>query len=178
VSVPAVALAVTVEGKNFEQTMAVEGETLKLVGAGLREKGWIDVYALGAYTESGSCNRNKIIKAEEVKYLRFEMLRNVKGSKMASTIGAAFDDAIPPGADPQLKSQRETFKGYFKDTVKENQVMEFIYVPNAGVTITQDGKQLGPRLTGKPFQEVLWSIYFGSKTCCEDLRDQILESCE
>ena len=177
-SVPASVLALTVEGREFKPTTTVEGKALKLVGAGLREKGLFDVYALGAYTESGNCEATRIIEEEEPKYLRIEMLRNVKASTMASTIGDAFNAAIPPNADPNLKSQSTTFQGYFKDTAKKNQVIDFTYMPDVGVTIKQDGKQLGPPLTGKDFQEVFWSIYFGEKTCCKDLRDQILASCK
>jgi hypothetical protein len=172
------ALALTVEGKEFESSVNVDGKSLKLIGAGLREKGWMDVYVLGAYTESGSCRPANVIKDEEVKYLRFQMLRDVKGSKMASTIGKAFDDAIPDDADPSLRSQRDEFKSYFKETVRKNQTMEFIYAPGQGVVFRQDGKQLGAPLKGKPFQEVLWSIYFGPQTCCRELRDSILAECK
>lgn len=170
--------ALSVEGKQFDPTIAVGGRTLKLLGAGLREKGWIDVYVLGAYTESGRCDAKSIIGDDEVKYLRFEMLRNVKGTKMASTIADAFDEAIPADADQQLRSQREVFKSYFKNEIEKSQVLEFTYEPHEGVTFGHDGKRLGPPLTGKAFQEALWSIYFGSKTCCQELRDQILERCK
>jgi hypothetical protein len=46
------------------------------------------------------------------------------------------------------------------------------------VVFRQDGKQLGAPLEGKPFQEVLWSIYFGPKACCRELRDSILAECK
>ena len=177
-SVPASVLALSVEGKEFKPTTTVDGKTLKLVDAGLREKAIFDVYALGAYTESGDCDPTKIIKDDELKYLRIEMLRSVKAKTMASTIGDAFNDAIPPDADPNLKSQSATFQGYFKDKAKKNQVIDFTYAPGVGVTIKQDGQQLGPPLTGKEFQEVFWSIYFGPKTCCADVREQILQSCK
>lgn len=176
-SFPASVLALTVEGKEFGPTTTVSGKTLELVGAGLRKKAIFDVYALGAYTESGKCDPKNIIEDDEVKYLRIEMLRNVKAKTMASTIGDAFNDAIPPDADPKLKSQSETFQGYFKDKARKNQVIDFTYAPGVGVTIRQDGTQLGPPLTGKEFQEVFWSIYFGSKTCCSDLKQQLLGSC-
>jgi hypothetical protein len=176
--VAAEALALTVEGKEFEPSVNVNGKTLKLVGAGLRKKGWMDLYVLGAYTESGSCRPTNVIQDDEAKYLRFQMLRDVKGSKMASTIGKAFDDAIPNDADPSLRSQRDVFKSYFKETVRKNQTMEFTYVPSQGVVFRQDGKQLGAPLEGKPFQEVLWSIYFGPKACCRELRDSILAECK
>ncbi len=176
--VPATVFALTVEGKQFPSTTTVNGETLRLVGAGLRKKAFFDVYALGAYTKSGSCDPKKIIGDDETKSIRIEMLRNVKAKAMAETIGEAFNDAIPAGADPKLRQQSETFQGYFQEKVREDEVMEFTYVPSKGVTIAQDGKQLGPPLTGKQFQEVFWSIYFGPKTCCSDLRQQILASCK
>ena len=177
-SVPAAAYALTVEGKEFAPTTTVAGSTLKLVGAGKRKKAFFDVYALGAYTQSGSCTPKQIITDEEVKYIRIEMLRDVKASAMASTIGDAFNDAIPEGADPKLRSQSDTFQGYFKDKARKNEVIDFTYVPGTGVTLRQNGKELGPPLTGKEFQEVFWSIYFGPKTCCTDLKKQILASCK
>jgi hypothetical protein len=177
-SLPASVFALTVEGKKFEPTTTVSGKRLELIGAGLRRKAFFDVYALAAYTESGTCDTTKIIQNEEVKYLRIEMLRSVKAKTMASAIGDSFNDAIPPNADPKLESQSETFKSYFENSADKNQVIDFTYVPEVGVTIRQDGRQLGPPLTGKEFQEVFWSIYFGSKTSLTELREQILQSCK
>lgn len=177
-SIPAAAYALTVEGKDFPPTTTVGSKTLKLVGAGKRKKAFFDVYALGAYTQSGSCEPKRIIGDDEVKYTRIEMLRDVKASSMASSIGDAFNDAIPEGADPKLRKQSETFQGYFKDKARKNDVIDFTYVPGTGVTLRQNGKQLGPPLTGKDFQEVFWSIYFGAKTCCSDLKQEILASCK
>ena len=81
---PLVALAVTVEGNTYPKTVTIEGKTLKLVGAGLREKWVFDVYTMGAYTESGSCNTSTLITANEPKCLRINMLRDVSAEKIGA----------------------------------------------------------------------------------------------
>jgi hypothetical protein len=175
---PALALGVTVEGTRYPDTVTVEGHTLNLVGAGLREKWFFDVYTMGAYTPSGKCDTRAIIKDEEVKYLRLDMHRDVSAEKMSSTIGESFEEHMPKGASAELKKQRKTFEGYFKDECSEGTVLEFVYVPGTGTILKQNGKKLGPPIEGKAFQEVLWDIYFGKDTCCEDLLEQILETCK
>jgi len=119
-----------------------------------------------------------IIKDEEVKYLRMNMHRDVSAEKMSSTISESFEEHMPKGASAELRKQRKTFEGYFKDECTEGSVLEFTYLPGTGTILKQNGKQLGPALTGKAFQEVLWDIYFGKDTCCDDLLEQILETCK
>ncbi len=174
----AVAHAATVAGKEFKETETIAGKTLKLIGAGLREKWFVDVYAFAAWTESGACDPQAIITTDEVKMLRLEMLRNVDAEKMGSTIGDSFDKAMPQNASAELKAQRQTFQGYFKDEAKKGQRIQFVYEPGVGVTAIQNGKPMGPPLAGKAFQEVLWGIYFGERTCCSDMKEQVLEGCK
>ncbi|RLB53219.1 MAG: hypothetical protein DRI34_13715 [Deltaproteobacteria bacterium] len=174
---PVLALALTVEGQSYPASLQIEGKTLKLVGAGLREKWFFDVYTMAAYSESGSCDRQRLIKDDEVKLLKLNMLRDVSAQKMASTIGESFEEHMPKTADAQLKAQRRTFESYFKKECSEGTVLEFMYVPGKGTLLKQNGEEMGPVLEGKAFQEVLWDIYFGKDTCCDDLIEQIEESC-
>ena len=168
----------TVEGKSYKSQITVEGKTLKLVGAGLREKWFFDVYTMAVYSESGKCDLKGLIDADELKYLRLDMLRDVSAEKMSSTLAESFGKHMPKGASQELKEQIKTFKGYFKDECKEGVVLEMYYVPGKGTVIKQDGKQLGPPLEGKDFGKVLFDIYFGKDTCCEDLMEQIKKSCK
>jgi len=177
VALPAAALALTVEGLAYPAASTIEGKELKLVGAGLREKWFVDVYVLAAYSEAGTCETASLIKTDETKYMRLDMLRDVSAEKMASTIGGSFDEHMPANASPELKQQRQTFEGYFKEELKKGTELEFLYQPGVGVSIKQHGKLLGPPLAGKAFQEVLWDIYFGEETCCSGLKKQILETC-
>jgi hypothetical protein len=176
--VPAEALAIEVEGKQFGDVETIAGKRLELIGAAVRQKWVFDVYAFGAWTESGQCDTAALINTDEVKYIRLEMLRDVDAERMASNIGKSFDNNMPPGAPAALAQQRKTFQSYFKEEAKEGQRIEFIYVPGTGMTLKQNGKQLGPPLAGFEFTKVFWSIYFSDKTCCEDLKTDLLKMCK
>jgi len=64
--------AVTVEGKDFKDTETIESKALSS-SAPACARMVVDVYVFGAYTESGRCHPNAIIKDDEVKYLRLEI---------------------------------------------------------------------------------------------------------
>jgi hypothetical protein len=174
---PALTWALTVEGNNYPDTVTVEGQSLKLVGAGLREKWFFNVYTLGAYSKSGTCGAGAQINNDEVKYIRIDMLRDVDAEKMASTLKEAFDNNTPQNASTALKNKVNTFVSYFKKECTKGTKLEFIYVPGRGTMLKQNGSEMGPVIEGKNFADVLWSCYFSPKTCCEDLKDQILKSC-
>jgi hypothetical protein len=113
-----------------------------------------------------------------VKYLRLDLLRDVSAEKMSGTIGESFEEHMPKSASAELKAQHKTFMGYFRDECKKKTVLEFTYVPGKGTSLKQNGKEMGPVLTGADFARVLWDIYFGEDTCCSGLKDDILESCK
>ena len=178
VMIPRISTALTVEGKTFAPTVTIADKPLKLIGAGLREKWFFDVYVMAAYSESGTCDPKTIIGKDEVKFLKLVMLRDVSAEKMASSISDAFGEHMPKNASAELRQQRKAFQGYFKEECKENTVLEFIYRPDKGTILKQNGKYLGPPFTGSEFARVLWDIYFAKESCCDDLRDEILERCK
>lgn len=172
------ALALDVKGRDYPASAIIEGRDLKLLGAGVRNKWMFDVYTLAAYTESGACKPADIVTRNEAKYLRLDMLRDVSADKMASTIGESFAQHLPRDASPELRAQQQAFLSYFKDELTKGTVLEFLYLPDSGTHIKQNGKTLGAALTGPDFSRVLWDIYFGSDTCCAKLKSQVLESCK
>ena len=176
--VPVSASALTVEGNSYPDKVTIDSQELLLVGAGLREKWWVDVYTMAAYSQSGSCNPSLMIDKDETKYLRMDLKRDVSAEKMASTIGEAFTEHMPKDASPKLDQQRQQFEKYFKTELTEGTKLEFVYTPNKGTLMKQNGNELGPALEGIQFHKVLWDIYFGKDTCCDGLKEQILKSCK
>jgi Chalcone isomerase-like len=168
----------TVEGNSYSKSVTIEGNSLKLIGAGLREKWVFDVYTLAQYTTSGACGAKAQINKDEVKYIRIDMLRDVDAQKMATTLKEAFDNNTPASASAELKKQVNTFTGYFKKACTKGTKLEFLYIPGKGTSLKQNGKKLGPIVSGKAFADVLWGCYFSGKTCCPDLKKQILSNCK
>lgn len=162
---------------SFPPTITVDGKSLKKIGSGLREFLFFDIYKLAAYSQSGSCDANTIVSKDEAKYLRLDMLREIPKARMVSTLRESLEDNLPANASPELKAQVEAFLGSFKGDVPEGARVEISYVPGKGTTLKQSGHQLGGVTTGKAFADTLWRAYFGRKTCCSDLKEEVLEEC-
>ena len=176
---PAIAAAqpLTVEGRSYDDSIVVAGKTLHRLGAGVREKWLFNVYVMAAYSESSRCDAAAIINADEVKYLRIDVLRDVPADRMAAAIGGAIGEHMPRDASAELTGQRRAFESYFKDRCANGTTIEFTYVPGSGTSVTQAGRPLGPPLAGRAFMTVLWDAYFGANSCCAALKTQILKGC-
>ena len=164
------------DAAKFPATLKVSGKPLKRVGNGIREKYFLKVYAIGTYSESGSCDPQTIISAEETKLIRLEFLRDLSAEKFTASLSEAFDRALPAG-DNELKAQVAQFMGWFKSEGKEGATYEFTYKAGKGTMLNHNDKTLG-QIPGKKFSDLLWGIYYGDKTCCEDLRDELIKSCK
>jgi hypothetical protein len=164
-------------GREFEETRTCEGKTLRLTGLGLREKYFFDVYVLGAYTESGSCDPVRMVRDDEVKLLRLNFVRGVPASRMRKEVRSMVSSRLPANSTDADRLQSEAFIAMFDQDVSSGAIFEMLYRPGVGTLVTRDGQPQGAMLTGKPFQEVLWSTYVGPEPCCPSTTKQLLESC-
>ncbi len=174
---PVRALLAGTEQNTYSSTVEVAGKRLELVGTGLREKWFFDVYEMGAYSESGRCDAEALISADEVKYIRIDMRRNVSADKIAGALNKSLRKNLPAGASADLQAHVDTFLSQFKRDLSKGARMELTYVPGVGTTVTQNGEQQAPAAPSKAVADVLWSSYFSSKTCCRKLKAQILSGC-
>jgi hypothetical protein len=156
----------------------VAGQSLKRIGSGLREFLFFDIYTMGAYSTSGSCDPGAIVYKDEVKYLRLDMIREISKERMRSTLRDTLLDNLPKNNTEQMKKKIEVFLSYLKKDLQKGAVMEILYVPGKGTLLKQDGRDLGPYTTGKQFAETLWRSYFGGNTCCKSLKSDIIEQCK
>ena len=169
-TVPLSAQTQTVEGNRYPDTVEAGGRTLTLVGAGLRERWWFDVYTMGAYAEHRSCDPQVLIATDRAKSLRIDLLRDVDAKTMAGTLEDAFERNLPLDVPLGLQSQVDTFLGYFRKDLEKGDRMEITYVPDVGTTLIQNQEQQGWTLEGEGLADLLWSSYFSASTCCDGLR--------
>ncbi len=176
-TVPLSAQTQTVEGNRYPDTVEAGGRTLTLVGAGLRERWWFDVYTMGAYAEHRSCDPQVLIATDRAKSLRIDLLRDVDAKTMAGALEDAFERNLPLNVPLGLQSQVDTFLGYFRKDLEKGDRMEITYVPGVGTTLIQNQEQQGWTLEGEGLANLLWSSYFSASTCCDGLKKQILAQC-
>jgi len=164
-------------GRTFPDVVERGGKTLRLVGLGLREKYSFDVFVLGVYTPDGGCDPDAMIRQDQVKMLRQEFVRTVSARRLEAETRKVTEPRLPREMTEEDRRQAEAFITMMRTEVQDGTVLEMTYLPGEGTRITKDGRPLGPTLTGKRFQEILWSSYLGRDSFCPKTRDQVLRSC-
>ena len=124
---------------------------------------------------------------------------------MADALEDALDKNLPPGGSPGIRSQIDTFLGYFEKDLEKGDSMELTYVPGVGTALMQNREQQGATMPGKGRHPVGFlfqfrNLLFGareadsrpivvasvlptscglpsSETCCSGLEKQILDHC-
>lgn len=159
-------------------TSVMQKKKLTLIGAGTREKWFFDVYVMAAYQTSKSCDTKTIIANDDDRYLKITMIRDVSAEKMGGALEETLSENLSKDASSQLKNQVKELKSYFKEDLKKGQIIEFSYEKTKGTTTFVNSKKVGSLLSGFAFSELLWRAYFGEKTCCSNLKSEILSYCK
>lgn len=178
--VPFQAMALTVEDTTYPDTVTLEGRTLKLVGAGLREKTIfkVDVYTMAVYVEKHTCNQLKLVHSDQPKLIRMDFVRDIPADKMKGTMTKNFAKRTPKNASADLKARIEAFLALFNEKVPDKTQVRITYVPGKGTSIYINGKQRGETISGLDFQKVLMDIWFNRDTCCPHLLEDIRATCK
>ncbi len=152
--------------------VTVSGKTLVLNGMGLRKKLWVKVYVGGLYLEEETSDPAVVVDPATAKRMVMHFLTNkANKSKMDSSWEDGFENNAPQAAQ-EMTAKIDTFKGFFGD-MKDGDVVEITYVPEAGTTVTINGNEKGV-IEGGAFAAALFSVWVGPEPPTEDLREGLL----
>jgi len=138
-------------------TMTMEGTSLTLNGAGLREKLVFDLYAGGLYLTSKSSNASSIINADETMTIKLHILSKlVTNKKMVSAVNDGFEKSLD-GNTAAMSNKIEKFKGFFSDKIVKG----------------KNGTEIGV-IEGLDFKKALFGIWLGEDPADGDLKEGML----
>ncbi len=174
----AIAADVIVGAIKFEDKAEIQSEQLTRLGAGVRKKFFLPIYALGVYTKSGSCELEKIIEKDESKYMKLViMLPEVPGKMISDALKESIEKNLPDNPSPELLSSIDSFLGIFNFPLKKDAVVEFNYLKDLGFFVTVNGEKKGEVSKSYDLARLVWNNYFAEDSCCSGLRKTILEMC-
>lgn len=158
-------------GVTMDDTVMVDGHTLKLNGLGLRKKLWIKVYVGGLYLEHPTTNATAAAESKEVKKMVMRFMTNkAKKSKMDSGWDEGFEGNY--AHFDAIKSRVEKFKNFFRD-MKDGDIVEMTLIPGKGTTVVLNGVTQG-LVDGDDFQEALVKVWVGPEPPTDDFKDGLL----
>jgi hypothetical protein len=160
-----------IEGQQFYKSITVGDEKLVLNGGGLREKYFIDLYVAALYLKEKSTDASKIINKHEEMAISIKLVSDkVTREKFIETVKEGFAKATSGKA---TKEEINQFTSLFTDEFKSGDKINLEYDPEKGLIVKKNGKVLGT-IKNLEFKKALFSIWLGSKTVDEGLRDGML----
>ena len=164
---------VTVSGVKVDGKMSLEGESLVLNGAGIREKMWIDLYVGSLYVPRKTSSAKEIIDSKDAAAIKLNIISGmITSEKMITAINEGFENATGKKTAP-LKAKIDKFKGFFKDEIKKGDAFIIMNVPNEGVVVYKNGAKKGT-IEGYDFKRALFGIWLCDKPADADLKTAML----
>ncbi|BDG01984.1 chalcone isomerase family protein [Anaeromyxobacter oryzae] len=164
------ALARDVSGVKLPDSVTVAGQELRLNGAGVRKKLWIQVYVGALYVTTASSDGEAIVGADAPKRVRMVFLRDVD----RKSILGAFHDGFEANSRAQLPELERGLEriGPAIGDVKRGGEIVVTYVPGEGTTVT--GPAGTATVEGKVFADALFRNWLGPKPADGDLKKRML----
>jgi hypothetical protein len=157
----------------FTTTMdwTVNDKPVKLVltGTALREKYWLNVYALASYIEEGAGvhNAEELAAADKPKQLHLVMERTVSGADMAESLQVAIRANHPAGEfDDEVNLLVEKLRG---DTARKGDHIYLTHLPGVGLEVKVAGRTEFV-IPNAAFHRAIWDIYLGRNNLGEGIK--------
>ena len=164
--------AAEINGVKLPDQVTVQGKTLKLNGAGLRQATIlkINAYAAGLYLESAMRDGDAIANSDQLKGIEMVFMRDVSAKQMADAFQEGFDKNCMAGC-AELKPHIGKLQGLLKD-MKKGETMAYHFLGD-GVEVIIRGQKLG-KVGDKGFSHQLIRVWIGKNPPNAELKDGLL----
>lgn len=164
--------AVEVAGVNVSERISLGDAELKLNGAGVRSKFFMDLYVGSLYLPEASNNLALVLTQPSVAVRLNITSGMITSDKMLDAIMEGFDDATD-GDMSGIQVQIDTFAALFTDEIIKGDQFTFEADKDRGVTAYKNGVAQ-PTIEGEDFREALLKIWLGDNPAQKSLRKAML----
>lgn len=168
--------AAEVGGVKIDEAVTVEGQPLKLNGAGVRTKFVFKVYAMGLYLADHKTTPGDIQALAGPKRVTIVMLREVASDELAKTFVAGLNNNSNAAEKAKVSDQTQKFEKMFTTVpvVKKGDVITLDWLPATGTVSQLNGKPLGEALPDAAFYNAVLRIWLGEKPVDDALKSALL----
>lgn len=162
-----------VSGLKIPEKFKVNGSSLILNGAGVREKFFMDLYVGALYLNKRSRIAKTIIESEENMAIRLYITSSlISSKKMRKAVNEGFENSTNGNIIP-IKKQIDEFIAVFKDEINKGDIFEMVYIDSIGTKILKNGK-LSKTIKGIKFKRSLFGIWLCDEPAQESLKEEML----
>ena len=169
--------AADVAGIKIPDSAKVEGQELKLNGAGVRTRMFIKVYVAGLYLEQKANAADAVLGNKGVKRIALYIMRDLKADVFSSALQDGLMANNSAAEMAKIEDRIKEFNGILSGAggVKKGDVVQLDYLPVAGTRVVINGDTKGA-IGGEDFYRALLKVWLGEKPIDADLKKNLLGS--
>lgn len=174
-SAPA-AKAIQIGSIEYAPELQLAGKTLKLNGAGLRKIVFFKVYGAGLYLGTKTSDPVVAMADAGPRRVRLGLLRDVSGADFIEALEDGLNANLTPEGKASIEKELSALKSLMTaiGDVKENDLVDFDYVPSLGTIVSRNGTPVGDPIPGKPLYDAVLAIWLGEKPIDKTLKAGML----
>lgn len=155
------------------EQLKIGDQVLRLNGAGVRTKTFVQIYESGLYLLKPTQNAPSILEGEELMAIRVRITSGfVNRASLMSSLQEGLVQATH-GKPESIANETEQLQRALQDEVKKNDVFDFVYVPSKGLHVVKNGKVQGV-IPGLAFKKALFGIWLSDSPVDKELRQAML----
>jgi hypothetical protein len=143
--------SITIDGKPVSLTMT---------GAAMRQRFFVDVYAIASYMQAGAPVHNaaELASADVPKQLHLVMQRDVSGRDVAESFRAAIRQNHP---EPAFRDEVNALVRMLREgSARRGEQILLTHIPGVGLQVSVSGKDPFT-IRNANFSKAVWEIYLG-----------------
>jgi hypothetical protein len=156
---------ITRENQTFPASATVAGTPLQLNGVGLRAALIYKVYLAGLYLPAKAATGPAVLAETGAKRLQVRMLMDGPSDEFAKAFTGGIAKRTPPDQVAAMSERIARFDRTLRSVgnVRKGDVVNLDYVPDAGLTMTVNGKPYGEPVPGADLYAALLQIFVGDR---------------
>jgi len=165
--------AVSIANAKLEPRLQIGEQALQLNGSGVRTKTLVQIYEAGLYLLKPNTNATSILDADEPMAIRIKI---TSGFVSRSALVSSLKDGLAQstgGKTDAFAGDIEQLQQFLADDVKKNDIYDFMYTPNKGLSVLKNGKSQGV-IPGLAFKKAFFGIWLSDSPVDKDLRKGML----
>lgn len=166
---------ISLQAFELKRQLTVDGQVLKLNGAGTRSKAFVPLYESGLYLLGPSRDANAIIAADAHMAIRVKITSSFVSQ---STLVSALNEGLKKstgGDTEQIRGETQSFQSCLKDDVRKGDVFDFIHIPSKGLYVFKNGQAKG-LIPGVTFKRALFGVWLSEKPADQQLKQAMLSA--
>lgn len=156
----------------IQDQIVIENNQQQLRGAGIRSKFFMDLYVCSLYNQS-PLTADEIMAGKTPASIQMNILSSmITSEKLTASMEEGFENSAGDEL-PQIQDMVNQFTGAFSEPVSEGDQFRIVSLPDTGVSLYKNGKQL-VTINNEQFRRILLGIWLGDDPLSDDLKEEMM----